>query len=39
MEKEIAQLSSQIELLDETKAFNTGLVDSEGFPRADINFG
>lgn len=39
MEKEITTLTSQIALIDETKSFSKGLVDSEGFPRSDIDFG
>ena len=39
MEKEIASLTTKIELIDETKQFSHGLVDHEGFPRNDINFG
>lgn len=39
MEKEIASLTTQLDLLDETKHFSQGLVDREGFPRNDIDFG
>ena len=39
IEKEISELTVQIEVIDSTKNFRDGLVDGEGFPRADLNFG
>lgn len=39
MEKKIAELTVEIEALDSTKGLNKNLVDAEGFPRADIDFG
>ena len=33
LEKEIAQLTEQIAILDQTKSFGKGLVDDEGYPR------
>jgi 26S proteasome non-ATPase regulatory subunit 9 len=35
----VASLANNIAILDETKSFNKSLVDAEGFPRSDIDFG
>lgn len=39
LELTLAALTQQIELLEQTKGFQAGLVDAQGFPRADIDFG
>lgn len=39
MEKTIAKLTEQIEEIDKVKHFDQGLVDREGFPREDLDFG
>jgi len=39
IEKEIADLRKEITVLEETENYNQSLVDREGFPRADIDFG
>jgi len=38
IEKELSDLKKQIDHLDETEGYNKGLVDSEGFPRADLEY-
>jgi len=39
IEKDIAGLRKEINILEETEGFQKGLVDKEGFPRADLDFG
>lgn len=39
LEAQIAKLTSDLALADETKGLGRGLVDAEGFPRNDLNFG
>lgn len=39
MEKQLEQLTLQITVIQESKGFSKGLVDAQGFPRQDLNFG
>ena len=39
IEAEVAQLTEQINTLEQNKNYNLSLVDTEGFPRPDLNFG
>ncbi len=39
MEKEIASLTKQIENIDEVSQFSSGIIDPQGFPRSNLDFG
>lgn len=39
LEEKLIKVDAELTAINETKKFDKGLVDAEGFPRADIDFG
>ena len=39
LEQKIIEIDEQIKAIDSVKNYEKGLVDSEGFPRNDVDFG